>query len=259
MRAEAEAAGKPRDFVGALRTKIAAGLPGRDRGSQEGQSEQRRAPRRFRSRSNREVVCQAWRGLPFSAHRRSVFPWATPSYLVQARAAQRLPVLRKDFLVDPYQVYEARAMGADCILLIVAALDDADEGTRDRPHRARDGGAGRGARRPGTRTRVAPQTPLLGINNRNLRTFETRLETTLALLEQHPSRRLVDNGERHPCPRRTCCACALQESTLFWSAKLSCVRRIRECSCQPLPVPAHTPALITVIRQLSRNLFSFTS
>ncbi len=114
------------------------------------------------------------------------------AYLQQARAACTLPVIRKDFMVDPYQVYEARAIAADCILLIVAALGDvqlhelaalattlgmdvlvevhdADELARALPL----------------------NLPLLGINNRNLRTFEVSLQTTLGMLESIPDDRIV--------------------------------------------------------------------
>jgi indole-3-glycerol phosphate synthase len=113
-------------------------------------------------------------------------------YLMQARSACSLPVLRKDFIIDPYQVYESRAINADCILLIVAALDDAmlaellalahqlgmdalvevhDEAELERA--------------------LASGAKLIGINNRSLHTFETTLDTTLRMLAQVPADRLV--------------------------------------------------------------------
>jgi indole-3-glycerol phosphate synthase len=115
-----------------------------------------------------------------------------PECLEHARAAVNLPVLRKDFLIEPYQVYEARAMGADCILLVVAALDDAV--MRDLEQAAAEAGMSTLVEiHDGTELERALRlkTPLLGINNRNLRTFETRLETTLSLLGRIPSDRLV--------------------------------------------------------------------
>ena len=113
-------------------------------------------------------------------------------YLQQARAACALPVIRKDFIVDPYQVYEARAMGADAILLIVAALDHglmaeleacAMELGMDVLVEVHDGDELTAALRL--------KTQLLGINNRNLRTFEVTLDTTLGLLPRIPAERLV--------------------------------------------------------------------
>jgi indole-3-glycerol phosphate synthase len=114
------------------------------------------------------------------------------AYLEAARAACNIPVLRKDFIIDPYQIVEARAMNADCILLIAAALE---------PQQMRDLEAF--AHSLGLAVLVEVhngdeldhaltlRTPLIGVNNRNLRTFETSLETTLGLLERIPDDRIV--------------------------------------------------------------------
>jgi indole-3-glycerol phosphate synthase len=113
-------------------------------------------------------------------------------YLEQARAACSLPVLRKDFTIDPYQVCEARAMGADCILLIVAALDLPRMRELEKLAQ-RLGMAVLVEVHDGAELDLALQldTPLVGVNNRNLRTFETRLETTLDLLPRVPAERLL--------------------------------------------------------------------
>jgi indole-3-glycerol phosphate synthase len=113
-------------------------------------------------------------------------------YLQQARAATSLPVIRKDFIIDPYQVYEARAINADCILLIVAALDDAqlknllalahelgmDVLMEVHDHEEMQRAIASGAR-------------LIGINNRNLRTFEVSLQNTLGMLDRVPADRIL--------------------------------------------------------------------
>lgn len=115
-----------------------------------------------------------------------------PDYLKQARAACSIPALRKDFMIDPYQVYQARAWGADCILLIVAALDHglmreleacAHELGMDVLVEVHDADELQAA--------LTLKTALLGINNRNLRTFDTTLDTTINLLPRIPENKLV--------------------------------------------------------------------
>jgi len=115
-----------------------------------------------------------------------------PEYLQAARAACGLPVIRKDFIIDAYQVYEARAMGADAILLIVAALQQTQMKQLERlaetlgmavlveSHNEEE-----------LQRALELDTPLMGINNRNLKTFETSLETTLTLKQQIPKNRII--------------------------------------------------------------------
>ena len=122
-----------------------------------------------------------------------------PDYLKAARDACDLPVLRKDFMIDPYQVYEARAMGADCILLIVAALSLAQ--MRELEALALElGMAVLVESHDGEELESALQlrTPLMGVNNRNLRTFETKLATTLDLLPRIREFDANTGGERIP-------------------------------------------------------------
>ena len=112
--------------------------------------------------------------------------------LQAARAACSLPVLRKDFVIDPYQVFESRALGADCVLLIAACLSAEQMAELERVARrlamavlveVHDGGELEAA--------LLLKTPLIGVNNRNLKTFETRLETTLDLVPRVPGDRIV--------------------------------------------------------------------
>jgi len=113
-------------------------------------------------------------------------------YLKQARASCLLPVLRKDFLIDPYQVYESRAMGADCVLLIAACLDDAQMAEMEAVARSLDMAVLVEVHDAAELERALRlKTALLGINNRNLRTFEVSLQTTLELQKQVPADKLL--------------------------------------------------------------------
>jgi indole-3-glycerol phosphate synthase len=113
-------------------------------------------------------------------------------YLKQARASCDLPVLRKDFLVDAYQVYESRAMGADCILLIAACLSDAQMAEFEAIARTLDMAVLVEVHDRAELDRaLSLKTPLVGVNNRNLRTFEVSLDTTLGMLADIPAGRLA--------------------------------------------------------------------
>ncbi|MEX0960573.1 MAG: indole-3-glycerol phosphate synthase TrpC [Burkholderiales bacterium] len=191
LRAEAEAAIPPRDFLGAMRARVEAGKPAviaeiKKASPSKGVLREKFDPAQIaRSYAKQGATC-------LSVLTDVQFFQGRPAFLTQAREACELPVLRKDFMIDPYQVYEARAMGADCILLIVAALEDAQMAELEAA-----------ALKLGMAVLVevhdAPEldralrlsTPLLGINNRNLRTFETKLETTLDLLPGIPEEKLV--------------------------------------------------------------------
>jgi indole-3-glycerol phosphate synthase len=116
------------------------------------------------------------------------------AFLIEAREACALPVLRKDFILDSYQVYEARVIGADCILLIVAALDDALLGDLAQLARELDLDVlveVHDAVELERALALGSEGMLLGINNRDLRTFETHLDTTLGLLKDIPEERIV--------------------------------------------------------------------
>ena len=114
------------------------------------------------------------------------------AFLQQARAACKLPVIRKDFIVDPYQVVEARAIGADCILLIVSCLEEAQMlELNDLAHELGMDVLIEVHDAAELERALAANNRLVGINNRNLRTFEVSLETTLSLLDRIPQDRIV--------------------------------------------------------------------
>ncbi len=207
MRADAESRVLVRDYVGAMRAKIAAGQaaviaevkkasPSKGvlredffaadiaQSYAEGNAEIKKKDEALVSAACLSVLTD-----------RQFFQ-GEPDFLRQARASCQLPVLRKDFMVSPYQIYESRAMGADCILLIAACLDDAQMAdlqaialsldmavlveVHDRPELER-----------ALKLKNVPAKTLLGINNRNLKTFEVSLQTTIGMLGDVPADKLL--------------------------------------------------------------------
>ena len=191
VREEALAQPAPRDFIAAMRGKNAAGQ------SAVIAEIKRASPSKGLLRADfrpAEIAAD------YAAHGAAClsvltdrqFFQGSPAFLQAARAACTLPVLRKDFLVDPYQIYEARAMGADAILLIAAALDLA--ALRDFEAIALSLGLAVLVEvHNGDELNLALQlkTPLIGVNNRNLRTFEVSLQTTLDLLPRIAAERIA--------------------------------------------------------------------
>lgn len=191
LRAEAGHAAPVRDFTGALRARVAAGKPAVI-------AEIKKAsPSRGVLREHFDPGAIA---ASYARHGAACLSVLTDEQFFQghlehmklARAACQLPVLRKDFTLEPYQVYEARAAGADCILLIVAILETAR--MRELEAVAHELGMAvlvEAHDAAELERALALKTPLIGVNNRNLRTFETRLETTLSLLDRIPRDRIV--------------------------------------------------------------------
>ena len=191
MREDAESRVLTRDFVGALRAKIAAGRPAVI-------AEIKKAS------PSKGVLCENFIAADiaqsYAEHGAACLSVLTDvqffkgcvDYLKQARASCQLPVLRKDFIVDAYQVYESRVMGADAVLLIAAILDDAQMQEFEAIARSLDMAVlvevhdGVELQRA-----LKLKTPLIGINNRNLKTFDVSLETTLELMQGLPADRLL--------------------------------------------------------------------
>jgi indole-3-glycerol phosphate synthase len=191
MRAAAERAVPVRDFVGALRARIAAGQAAVI--AEIKKSSPSKGVLRADFRPAEIAASYAQHGAAcLSVLTDEQFFQGSADYLKQARAACKLPVLRKDFIVDEYQIYQARAMGADAILLIAAALDVAQMQAFE-ALALRLGMAVLVEVHDGAELDAALQlaTPLVGVNNRNLRTFEVSLQTTLDLLPRIPGNRIV--------------------------------------------------------------------
>jgi indole-3-glycerol phosphate synthase len=191
MRADAESRVLTRDFVGAMRAKIAAGLPAviaevKKASPSKGVLRADFIPADIaQSYAEHGAAC-------LSVLTDQQFFQGSVDYLKQARASCDLPVLRKDFMVDPYQVYEARAMGADCILLIAACLDDAQMQSLEALAMSLDMAVLVEVHDGAELQRALKlKTPLLGINNRNLKTFDVSLDTTLGLLKDVPAGHLL--------------------------------------------------------------------
>jgi indole-3-glycerol phosphate synthase len=207
MRADAESRVLVRDYVGALRAKIAAGQaaviaevkkasPSKGvlredfiaadiaQSYADGNSEVKKKDEPLVNAACLSVLTD------------KQFFQGAADYLKQARASCPLPVLRKDFMVDPYQIYESRAMGADCILLIAACLDDAQMADLQAVALSLDMAVlvevhDRAELQRALRLKNVPHKTMLGINNRNLKTFEVNLQTTIDMLPDVPKDKLL--------------------------------------------------------------------
>ena len=191
MRVKAEQALPTRDFVGAIRSKITAGQPAVIAEIKKASPSKGVLRADFRpaeiaaSYASHGAAC-------LSVLTDAQFFQGSAEYLQEARAACSIPVLRKDFMVDTYQIYQARALGADCILLIAAALNLAQM----QEFEALAHSLGLSVlievhNKAELDEALKLTAPLIGINNRNLRTFEVNLQTTLDLLPHIPQERIV--------------------------------------------------------------------
>ena len=191
VRADAESRVLTRDFEGAMRAKIAAGQ------AAVIAEIKKASPSKGVLRADFIPADIAQSYAEFGAACLSVltdkqFFQGSVDYLKQARASCNLPVLRKDFMIDAYQVYEARAMGADAILLIAACLDDGQMAEMEAVARSLDMAVLVEVHdRAELERALRLKTRLVGINNRNLKTFEVSLQTTLDMLPDVPADRLL--------------------------------------------------------------------
>ncbi len=195
MRADAESRVLTRDFVGALRRKIAAGQPAVIAEVKKASPSKGVLRADFVPADIAQSYAQGDGSLSAACLSvltdRQYFQGGVDD-LKQARASCDLPVLRKDFMVDVYQIYQARAMGADCILLIAACLDDAQMAEMEAVAMALDMAVLVEVHDQAEMARALKlKTPLIGVNNRNLHTFEVALETTMALQQEVPANRLL--------------------------------------------------------------------
>jgi indole-3-glycerol phosphate synthase len=191
VRADAESRVLTRDFVGAIRARIAAGKPAviaeiKKASPSKGVLREDFIPADIaQSYAEHGAAC-------LSVLTDVQFFQGEVDFLKQARASCQLPVLRKDFMVDPYQIYESRAMGADCILLIAACLDDAQMKDMEAIARSLDMAVLVEVHDGAELERALRlKTPLIGINNRNLKTFAVTLDTTLGLRSSVPAERIL--------------------------------------------------------------------
>ena len=195
VRADAESRVLTRDFVGAMRSKIAAGQ------AAVIAEVKKASPSKGVLRADfiPADIAQSYAegdgkvsAACLSVLTDQQFFQGSVDFLKQARASCDLPVLRKDFIVDAYQVYESRVMGADCILLIAACLDDAQMAELEAIAHSLDMAVLVEVHDQAELDRALRlRTPLVGINNRNLRTFEVTLDTTLGMLAGVPADRLL--------------------------------------------------------------------
>ncbi len=191
IKAKSEQANPPRGFVEALETKIAHQLPAVIAEIKKASPSKGVMRPDFRPAEIAQSYAAAGAAC-LSVLTDIDFFQGADSYLQEARAACDLPVIRKDFIVDPYQVYEARAINADCILLIVACLeDDSLKELNALAHALGMDVLVEVHDEFELERALSLPNKLIGINNRDLRTFETSLNTTLAMLDKIPQDRLV--------------------------------------------------------------------